>query len=140
MLLEATLRASDHRMTRPRRVVWDVLNSTGRHLSAAEIVDAVHELDPGINSSSVYRTLGLFADLDLVRESRLTDEASTWEVAHPDDVIHLVCSLCGATTHHATDAVDVLRTQLGTSSDFHAAGIDVRVTGTCAACVTRLHD
>lgn len=140
MLLDSTLRASDHRMTRPRRVVWDVLNSTSRHLSAAEIIAAVHELDPGINTSSVYRALGLFASLDLVRESRLTDDASTWEVAHPDDVIHLVCSLCGGTSHLSTHAVGALRSELGTGSDFHAAGIDVRVTGTCASCAARLHD
>ena len=133
MTLETALRRSDHRVTRPRQLVWDVLHGARAHLSAAEIVDAVHELDPGVNSSSVYRTLGLFAELNLVRESRL-GETSTWEPAHEDAVIHLICSTCGTTSHHDAAVVDTLRTQLERSGNFEPHSIDVTVTGRCAQC------
>jgi Fur family ferric uptake transcriptional regulator len=134
--LETALRRSDHRVTRPRQLVWDVLHDAERHLSAAEIVDAVHMLDPGVNSSSVYRTLSLFADLELVRESR-HGEMSTWEPAHDDAVIHLVCDRCGATTHHAADVVDTLRLQLERAGGFEPRTIDVAVTGLCPTCAKR---
>jgi Fe2+ or Zn2+ uptake regulation protein len=81
----------------------------------------------------VYRTLALLAELDLVRESRLT-ETSTWEPAHADAVIHLVCENCGATRHHDAALVEDLRAQISATADFVPSVIDVRVLGTCAAC------
>ncbi len=133
MELEDILRERDFRLTRPRRVVWEVLSESERHLSAAEIAEEVHRRDPGINVSSVYRTLALLAELDLVRESRLT-ETSTWEPAHADAVIHLVCENCGATRHHDAALVEDLRAEIARTASFTPSVIDVRVSGTCAKC------
>ncbi len=134
MDLESALRAHGCRVTRPRHVVWDVLTSTGRHLNVQEIAERVHARDPGINVSSIYRTLALFTEIDLVRESKLGDDASTWEPAHGDAAIHLVCTTCGTVGHHDTDLIDALRLQLGALDGFESQSIDVRVDGTCAAC------
>ena len=41
MELEDILRERDFRLTRPRRVVWEVLSESERHLSAAEIAELV---------------------------------------------------------------------------------------------------
>ena len=133
MGLEDILRERDFRLTRPRRVVWEVLTESERHLRAAEIAEEVHRRDPGINVSSVYRTRARLAELDLVRESRLT-ETSTWEPAHADAVIHLVCEHCGATRHHDAALVEDLRAQISATADFVPGVIDVRVTGRCLSC------
>ena len=132
--LERTLRDHDHRLTAPRRIVWEVLHSTDRHLSAAEIAAAARRIDRGINASSVYRTLALFAELDLVRESQLGDGPSTWEPDHDDQVIHLHCNSCGTTSHHDASTVGALRAEIAEGTDFTPLGIDVRVFGICAAC------
>jgi Fur family ferric uptake transcriptional regulator len=114
--------------------VWDVLSASDRHLNAHEIAERVRSVDQRINVSSVYRTLTLFAELDLVRESRLDHDASTWEPAHGDAVIHLQCQQCGQVRHHDAAVVETLRRQLRSQVGFHAENIDVRVTGNCAAC------
>ncbi|MGF1597034.1 MAG: Fur family transcriptional regulator [Acidimicrobiales bacterium] len=132
--LEQALREHGCRVTRPRQVVWDVLSSAGHHLNVQELTERVHALDAGVNVSSIYRTLALFAEIDLVRESRLGDGASTWEPAHGDAVIHLVCTRCGAVQHHQTDTIDVLRRQLTRTARFTADAIDVRVKGRCDRC------
>lgn len=135
MDLVTELRARGVRVTQPRQLVWDVLTEHAGHLSAAEVVERVRERDPGVNQSSVYRALTLFAELDLVRESRTGDDtATTWEVRHPDGVIHLLCTVCGAVQHHQTRRVDQLRRDLLGGGAFVPALIDVRVSGTCAAC------
>lgn len=122
------------RVTQPRQLVWDVLSSEHGHLSAAEVAERVRTRDPGVNVSSVYRALALFAQLDLVRESRNGDDSAlTWEVRHPDGVIHLVCSSCGAVVHHHTDRVAQLAREIA-KVPFAPDTIDVRVTGVCADC------
>ncbi|MAT05139.1 MAG: hypothetical protein CL424_08860 [Acidimicrobiaceae bacterium] len=133
MDLDATLRSHGHRVTRPRHVVWQVLAETDGHLNAQEITERVHALDPGVNQSSIYRTLALFTEIDLVRESRLGD-AATWERSHGDAVIHLVCGVCGTVHHHHAPSVEALHRDLTSHGGFVTEAIDVRVTGRCADC------
>lgn len=133
--LEPVLRGHGHRVTRPRQLVWEVLCSSQRHLTAEEVAARVNEVDPGVNLASVYRSLALFADLDLARESRLGDQgASRWEQAHPDDHFHLVCGTCGEVRHHAGDLVERIRSHLGSDHGFRADSIDLVVTGRCRTC------
>lgn len=133
--LGAVLRDGGNRLTEPRLRVWEVLNRAGGHLTVEQIVTEVHKADPSINTSSVYRTLALFADLELVRESRLgSDEGARWELAHPDDHFHLVCRSCGEVQHHEGDLVDQIRDHLSGGHGFRADAVDLVVTGLCSAC------
>lgn len=128
------LRAGDFRVTRPRQLVWDVLTSEDAHLSALEIAEHVQQVDPSVNTSSVYRALALFADLHLVRESRLDDDSSRWEPIHDDAVIHLVCERCRRVLHHDAELVDRLRERLRDDAGFAARSIEVVVRGSCGRC------
>lgn len=127
------LRSNGHRVTRARRVVWDALGTDAGHLNAQQIAERVAGIDPTVNLSSVYRALGLFAELNLVRESRLGDAVS-WERAHGDTFIHLVCDRCGAVQHHDSQLVAALRRQIDRTSAFAPATVDVRVSGRCGHC------
>lgn len=133
MSIDELLRARDFRVTRARQLVWEILSSAESHLSATDIHERVHAVDDSINASSVYRTLALFSELDLVRESHL-GELSTWEPAHEDEVIHLVCERCQSTTHFKTSTVDRLRAQVEEVAEFSPTSIDVQITGLCATC------
>lgn len=134
--LGLVLRDHGYRMTSPRWLVWSVLRSADGHLTAEEIAYRVNEADPTVNISSIYRSLTLFEDLDLVRESQLgIDESARWEIAHPDDHFHMVCRKCGTVDHHVGELVDQIRSHLGDGHDFEADNIDLVVTGVCSNCV-----
>ncbi len=129
------LREHGYRLTRPRRIVWEVLRDAGGHLTAEEIADRVEEVSTGVNLASVYRSLSLLAELDLVRESRLGEGgAARWELAHPDEHFHLVCERCGEVTHHAGDLVEQVRDHLATGHGFVARSVDLVVSGRCVEC------
>jgi Fur family transcriptional regulator, ferric uptake regulator len=133
--LTELLRESGNRITEPRLRVWEVLNRSNEHLTVEEIGRQVHSMDPTINTSSVYRTLALFAEMGLVRESTFgSDEGARWELAHPDDHFHLVCRSCGEVNHHEGDLVDQIRDHLAGGHGFAAEQVDLVVTGLCANC------
>lgn len=133
--LGTVLRDHGYRLTSPRWLVWSVLRSAGGHLTAEEVAGAVNDADPTINLSSVYRSLALFEDLDLVRESHLgIDGSARWEIAHPDDHFHMVCRKCGSVDHHMGELVDQIRSHLGDHHDFSADNVDLVVTGVCSDC------
>ncbi|MGH3440908.1 MAG: Fur family transcriptional regulator [Nitriliruptorales bacterium] len=130
-----TLREHGYRLTRPRQAVWRVLLEAEGHLTAEQVAAAVEERSPGVNLASIYRSLALLADLDLVRETRVGEgDAARWEVAHPDEHFHLVCENCGEVTHHAGDLVDQVRGHLAAEHGFEARSVELIVTGCCARC------
>ncbi len=133
--LGVVLRDHGYRLTSPRWLVWSVLRSAGGHLTAEEIARSVNEADPTVNVSSVYRSLTLFEELDLVRESHLgIDGSARWEVSHPDDHFHMVCRKCGAVDHHVGELVDQIRTHLGEHHGFTTDNVDLVVSGVCQNC------
>jgi Fur family ferric uptake transcriptional regulator len=124
-----------YRLTSPRWLVFSALRSAEGHLTAEEITERVNDADPTVNRSSVYRSLTLFEELDLVRRSHLgIDESARWELAHPDDEFHLVCRSCGSVGHHAGALVGRIRSHLAEYHDFAAEGIDLVITGKCSDC------
>ncbi len=129
------LREHGYRLTRPRQVVWEVLRDAGGHLTAEEVAERVEEVSAGVNLASVYRSLALLVELDLVRESRLGEGgAARWELAHPDEHFHLVCERCGEVRHHAGDLVEQVRAHLDAEHGFVARSVDLVVSGRCEAC------
>jgi Fur family transcriptional regulator, ferric uptake regulator len=132
------LREQGYRHTRPRQVVWDVVRRAEAHLTAEEIAERAGRLAPGVNLASVYRSLALLADLELVRETRLGErDAARWELAHADEHFHLVCDDCGGVTHHAGDLVEQVRTHLAEEHGFEVDSVELVVSGRCAACAGR---
>lgn len=132
------LREHGYRLTRPRQVVWQVLTAARDHLTAEQIAERAGTMSAGVNLASVYRSLTLLAELDLVRESRLGEgEAAHWEVAHPDEHFHLVCEDCGDVTHHAGDLVEQVRAHLDHGHGFEVETVELVVTGRCSRCSGR---
>jgi Fur family ferric uptake transcriptional regulator len=131
----ARLRAQGYRVTEPRLRVYEVLRTADGHLTADEIADALaHGAEP-TTLSSVYRALAVLDELELVRSSRLTDgDASHWELAHPDEHFHVVCTSCGDVDHHRGSLVSVIEDHLRDGHRFEPEEITVLVRGTCARC------
>ena len=136
--VEAVLREHGHRVTRPRVAVWRALESTSGHATVEEVAARAQELEPGVNLASVYRSLALFSDLDLARESRLGDEEATrWEIAHPDEHFHLVCEDCGNVDHHVGELVEQIEEHLRSGHEFVPRTVELIVTGRCANCARK---
>ena len=134
MDMASHLRSAGYRMTPQRQLVWDVLRSSGAHLSAEQIQHEISRTVPDFNAASVYRTLRLLEDLGLVSEVQLGDGRGYWELAHTDEVIHLHCRRCGTVDHHGGAMVAEVKAHLGTSHGFTTEAVDVVAHGVCARC------
>ncbi len=133
--LRSALLEAGHRLTGPRIAVWEVVAESESHLTAEEIAEAVRAADPSVNLSSVYRSLALFTDLGLVRESNLgANQATHWELAHPDEQFHLKCTSCGRVEHHTGDLVAQIEGHLSGHHGFRAGRVELLVTGMCQEC------
>lgn len=133
--LEQLLRARGYRVTRPRRAVWEVLRTAEGHLTVEQVASAAETLGHDLDLASVYRSLDLLEQLGLARSSRIGDaEASHWELAHPDEHFHLVCTSCGAVDHHIGSLVAEVSDHLDAGHGFAVDSVELTVTGRCARC------
>jgi Fur family transcriptional regulator, ferric uptake regulator len=131
------LRRVGQRVTPQRLVILGALKP-GEHLAADEVFARVEPLLPGVNRSTVYRTLELFRDLGLVSMTDLGGGARQFELI--DDLHHhLICHRCGAILVLDDALVDPLRDGIRARYGFAPAIDHLAIFGFCSVC-TRVTD
>ncbi len=91
--LPETLRASGYRLTPQRQMVLDAVVELGQG-TPEEISERIHATSPGVNITTVYRTLELLEQLGLVRHRHFGHGAPMYH-ASDYDTLHSVCHRCG---------------------------------------------
>lgn len=102
------------------------------HATPEQISDAV----PGVDVTTVYRTLELLEELGLVKHAHLGHGAPSYRPAE-DDHIHVVCHACSSVIDAPPALVDDLAQRLLTERGFTLDRSHFTVFGRCASCVAR---
>ena len=66
-------------MTKQKRVILGVINSSYKHLSAEEIFFETRKLVPSISLSTVYRNLGQLVEEKMIRRIDINDSKSVYD-------------------------------------------------------------
>jgi Fur family transcriptional regulator, ferric uptake regulator len=131
--LDAALRSRGMRSTPQRRTVLEAVHALG-HATPEQVCASVRRHDPGVSLSTVYRTLEVLEELDLVTHAHLEHRAPTYHPAVHADHLHLVCRRCGAVQEaplqDAATMVDSLHARFGFRTDVR----HLAVHGECAGC------
>ena len=93
---EEIIRAAGHRVTPQRVLILDAVCDGDGHTTLGEVYARVREVDRSIDRSTLYRTLKLFVELELVVSANTGDGETYYEIAKPHRHHHLVCRQCGA--------------------------------------------
>jgi len=90
-----TLKKKGLKLTPQRILVADVIHGATGHIIAGEIIGQVQAKMPGVNKSTIYRTLDILEEAGCVYKSELDNEF----VYHHNDEghHHLKCKQCGKT-------------------------------------------
>jgi Fur family ferric uptake transcriptional regulator len=130
--LHATLKAKGYRLTPQRQLVLDAVARLG-HGTPDEICAEVQRTAPGVNLSTVYRTLELLEELALVTHAHLGHGAPTYHAAGGDH-LHLVCRDCGAVTETEVELADALVRRLADQHGFETDVAHFAIYGRCQGC------
>lgn len=84
-----------YRNTAQRAIILEEVESADGHLTAGEIFERVRTRYPSIAYGTVYRTLHLLAEHDLIQELTFADQASRFD-KRTDRHDHVHCTACGA--------------------------------------------
>lgn len=126
-------------MTSQRQVILRAfVESDIRHLSAEEVYDIVKKRAPEIGLATVYRTLELFTEMDLLKKLDFDDGCSRFELNDREDEghyhHHLICLDCGKVIEVKDDLLETLETILKKRLHFETVDHQLKVYGYCEDC------
>ena len=123
------------RVTAPRRVIMQVLWQSETPLSPQEICERGSTIHPSLGLVTVYRTVALLQELDLVRRVHHSDGRHGYVAALPGHRHHLICRKCGRTVEFpGSGDLDALIVQVEESTDYRVDDHLLQLFGLCPTC------
>nr|WP_330368590.1 Fur family transcriptional regulator [Alkaliphilus metalliredigens] len=136
--LKERLKERGYKLTPQRRATLDIIMQTqGKHLNTEEIYDLVKEKCPEIGLATVYRTLQLLDDMNVISKLNLDDGCIRYELnTHEDDHQHhhLICQSCGTIIEVDIDLLDHLEAEIEKCYNFVIKDHKVKFFGICSKC------
>jgi Fur family ferric uptake transcriptional regulator len=127
------LRSHGLRMTPQRRAIVAEIMAARGHISPTDVAREVRRRVPGVNPSTVYRTLGLLEELGVLSHAHLESGPEYHRQADSRHV-HLVCSRCGADDSLSIQEADRLNRLLEKHHGFRPDLTHFAISGLCRAC------
>ena len=121
------------RLTPQRRLIVNLIHDNVVHLTAEDIIKHVQSQMPGVNKSTVYRTLELLEESGCVLKSEL-DDHFIYHHAEEGHHHHLVCSRCGKTIECDEDLFTSVEGSLVEKYGFRVDFNHLVMSGLCEEC------
>jgi Fur family ferric uptake transcriptional regulator len=136
MSCDIRLKEEGLKLTPQRRLILDIIHNTRGHLTGESIVIQVQTRMPGVNKSTIYRTLELLIKLDCVIKIKMDDKYiyhHTEEGHHH----HLVCRKCGKTVACEENILKPAEKALKEKYHFQVDLKHLIINGLCRECAVR---
>jgi len=128
------LRDLGYRLTPQRQLILTAIQEGDDHISAEEIHTQVCTKYPHVNISTVYRTLELLKNLDLVTETDLGSGLFRYHFADKGHHHHLICEKCGTTTEVDESLLLPIKRTVYKEYGFRANMNHLAIFGRCTKC------
>ena len=129
----SALRDRGLRMTPQRRAIVAEIMRTRGHISPTTLARKVQGDMPGVNASTIYRTLALLEEMGVLAHAHLESGAEyhrTEEAGH----VHLTCSNCGDEDDLSIREADALIRLIEQHHGFEPDLTHFAIGGLCADC------
>jgi Fe2+ or Zn2+ uptake regulation protein len=128
----ATLRARGKRLTRPRRLILDVVRASDAHPSAAAVFRLVRRRLPRVSLATVYRNLRMLAAEGLLSER--ADLAGMRFDGNSEPHDHFTCVTCGRIYDVPALAGSRVRARVASRTGFEVLSERIEFYGRCGVC------
>lgn len=100
------------RMTEPRRIIARVLSTSDDHPDAEELHRRANALDASISLATVYRTVKLFEDYDIIERHDFRDGRARYEEAPTEHHDHLIDVRSGDVIEFHSEEIERLQDEI----------------------------
>jgi Fur family transcriptional regulator, ferric uptake regulator len=129
-LIVQRLELRGHRITASRRRVIEALVRAPAHFTVEEVA----HLASRVGRATVFRTMKLLQDLNVVCRVRMEDGSLHYRLSTRGHHHHLVCRTCGRVEDFSICDVSSLVDELARNTAYQIEGHWLEVYGQCASC------
>ena len=133
-LVEA-LKSRGIRITPQRAIILDAMERMPGHITAEEVYAEVQQVNSYINLATIYRTLDLLKELDLVSEADMGTGATHFALRVHGVHHHAICRACGHSFEFPHEIVEPMTHQLRVHYQFVADADHTVIFGWCEGCL-----
>ncbi|OJV62120.1 MAG: transcriptional repressor [Clostridiales bacterium 38-18] len=132
------LKEAGYKLTPQRIAILSAIEANkGLHLNTEEIYDIVKQTNPEMGLATVYRTLQLLEELEVVSSLNLEDGCVRYELYNDEghhNHHHLICTQCGAVIEVEGDLLDELENKIEKEYAFEILDHKLKFYGICSKC------
>ena len=137
--LKQRLQERQCKLTPQRKIILEVfLNNQDKHLSAEDVHTILKKELSEIGLATVYRTLELLCDMEILHKIDFGDGRSRFEINAGDKEQHyhhhLICLNCGMVKECEDDLLEDLETNIAQKSGFVVIDHQLKMYGYCEKC------
>lgn len=137
-IIKNKLKAKGFKLTPQRKgIIETILASKGEHLSIEEIYNIVKETCPEIGLATVYRTIQILDEVEVVSKLDLYDGCIRYEINLDEESHshhHLICQACGKIFEVKEDLLEILEENVEKNYNFKILNHDLKIIGICEEC------
>jgi Fe2+ or Zn2+ uptake regulation protein len=127
-----TLNEQGYRSTAPRRALAAAIGEQERHFTAEELR---RQLPPKMGRATVYRTLKILVDADVLCRVLLEDGDLHYQLSHQGHHHHLLCVHCGSSQDLTGCDIEDVLASTSARHGFELSGHWLEVYGRCRDCL-----
>jgi Fur family ferric uptake transcriptional regulator len=109
---EAILRDAGLRITKPRRIILEILDETEGHPDAAQILQRAAARDRRISLATVYRTMKALEESGAIQRHAFAGGPSRFEQAHAGHHDHLIDLDTGEVIEFTSQRIEALQEEI----------------------------
>ena len=123
------------KLTRQRQAVVDLIFSDSGHFEAEALVERLKQGRTRVSRATVYRTLELLRECQLVEKLDFGTPRSFYEHVPPGEHHdHLICTRCGNVIEFHNDRLEALQSEICGNFGFQDSYHSLRIFGLCSKC------
>ena len=130
--LDSYLSDKNLKQTQQRRKLIELFLKMNNHISAEELHDAARKAGHNIGLATIYRTLNLLAEADLVEQKTFVNGRHVYEVNMPGEHHdHLICLKCGLVIEFENEEIEKLQERIAALHKFELKSHRLDLFGHC---------
>ena len=127
------LRSKGYKATAQRIAICRIALNSRAHPSAQQVYDEVKKIHPTVSLATVYKTLEVLRDLDLVQQINFSKGQARFD-SYMNPHINLICLKCGTITDLDDITVKEITRKVAAATKFKPTGQRMDVYGICQKC------
>ena len=127
------LRSKGYKATPQRIAISRIALNSRAHPSAQQVYDEVKKIHPTVSLATVYKTLEVLRDIELVQEINFPTGQARFD-SYTKPHINLVCVKCGGITDLDDTTAKEITSKVTAATKFKPTGQRIDVYGICQKC------